>query len=148
MTRATLDLRDRRVGTELPTRRRLARRDGAVIRRNIARLSVEQEAHLLVGRMLGDSLDATFGDDATRRRAWDLHRERLIAEHVREFPGTRPHAWWLYEAPPTHRPRESSVGFDERPVLEALGVLADNERTALAALDAKRAQFVSVADLD
>jgi hypothetical protein len=30
---------------------------------------------------------------------WAEHSERVVAEHVAEFPGTRPYRWWQYDAP-------------------------------------------------
>lgn len=36
--------------------------------------------------------------DATDDFWWE-HSERIVAEHVSEFPGTRPYHWWRMEAP-------------------------------------------------
>jgi hypothetical protein len=30
---------------------------------------------------------------------WAAHTDRIVAEHVREHPGTRPERWWQYSAP-------------------------------------------------
>jgi hypothetical protein len=30
---------------------------------------------------------------------WAEHGDRIIEEHVAEFPGTRPYRWWQYDAP-------------------------------------------------
>jgi hypothetical protein len=30
---------------------------------------------------------------------WDAHAERIVAEHVALYPGTRPERWWKYSAP-------------------------------------------------
>ena len=30
---------------------------------------------------------------------WDAHAERIVAEHVALFPGTRPARWWKFSAP-------------------------------------------------
>jgi hypothetical protein len=30
---------------------------------------------------------------------WAEHADRIIDEHVAEFPGTRPYRWWQYDAP-------------------------------------------------
>jgi hypothetical protein len=30
---------------------------------------------------------------------WGLHRDVILAEHVKENPGTRPALWWRYDAP-------------------------------------------------
>jgi hypothetical protein len=30
---------------------------------------------------------------------WNLHRDVILAEHVKENPGTRPALWWRYDAP-------------------------------------------------
>jgi hypothetical protein len=33
------------------------------------------------------------------RDIWKQNSERIVAEHVAEFPGTRPYRWWQFEAP-------------------------------------------------
>jgi hypothetical protein len=30
---------------------------------------------------------------------WHLHRDVILAEHVKDHPGTRPALWWSYDAP-------------------------------------------------
>jgi hypothetical protein len=30
---------------------------------------------------------------------WDLHRDAILTEHIKENPGTRPALWWRYDAP-------------------------------------------------
>ena len=55
----------------------------------------------------GDVLDAT----------WETHSERVVAEHVEEFPGTRPERWWEYEAPERFRLRSGGIGTPECEVL-------------------------------
>lgn len=60
-------------------------------------LSPEQEAWLQ-----SDDEGAGFfkymGDDDLRA-LWDLHRDRMIQEHVTVAPGTRPARFWEYDAP-------------------------------------------------
>src|SRR3954453_2700153 len=43
-----------------------------------------------------DDRRPAFNSDAERRAAWEYHREALLA---RERPGSRPRAWWEYDAP-------------------------------------------------
>jgi hypothetical protein len=47
-----------------------------------------------LGPDLGEDLDPEM-----LAAAWKALRSELVAEHVRENPGTRPWAWWEYEAP-------------------------------------------------
>lgn len=47
---------------------------------------------------------------------WSDHSERIVAEHVTDYPGTRPARWWQYEAP---EPRQRLGGIGT-PVWEAL----------------------------
>lgn len=55
-----------------------------------------QKVDLLYGLALSQA--DTFATAAERRRAWEGHRAELLATWVSEFPGTRPSAWWEYEA--------------------------------------------------
>lgn len=57
---------------------------------------------------LGDPFlrDGTFGDvdesaeaDAAMRAAWDSVRSELLDGWITDNPGTRPFAWWRYDAP-------------------------------------------------
>jgi hypothetical protein len=43
------------------------------------------------------------GDDEAIRRAWDELRGSLLPAWSRERPGTRPYAWWRFEAPERRR---------------------------------------------
>ncbi len=35
----------------------------------------------------------------TNEQLWDQHRDVILAEHIKESPGTRPALWWTYTAP-------------------------------------------------
>jgi hypothetical protein len=48
------------------------------------------------------------GTDA--RPLWAKHRKNLIKQWVNEYPGTRPHAFWLFEAPAEMRLRLGGKG--------------------------------------
>jgi hypothetical protein len=37
--------------------------------------------------------------DNNDEQLWNLHREAILIEHVKENPGTRPALWWEYDAP-------------------------------------------------
>jgi hypothetical protein len=37
--------------------------------------------------------------DDDLRELWHEHRERILADHIDVHPGTRPAAWWLWDAP-------------------------------------------------
>src|SRR3954447_18569012 len=43
-----------------------------------------------------DERRPAFANEEERRAAWEYHREALLA---RERPGSRPRAWWEYDAP-------------------------------------------------
>ena len=45
---------------------------------------------------IGPSSEPMFADDAARRAAWSAHRDELLAVSA---PGTRPWAFWRFEAP-------------------------------------------------
>ncbi|MFA9477109.1 hypothetical protein ACERK3_02260 [Phycisphaerales bacterium AB-hyl4] len=40
-----------------------------------------------------------FPCDTERRRAWEVLRDDLLPEWIADHPGTRPWAWWRYDAP-------------------------------------------------
>jgi hypothetical protein len=40
-----------------------------------------------------------IGYSANVEQLWDQHRDVILAEHVKENPGTRPALWWQYDAP-------------------------------------------------
>ena len=41
--------------------------------------------------------------DTRRRQAWEEFRDELLPAWIAEHPGSRPHAWWLYDAPERRR---------------------------------------------
>jgi hypothetical protein len=47
---------------------------------------------------------------------WDTHSERIVAEHVKDYPGTRPARWWRCESP---EPRQRLGGIGT-PAFEVL----------------------------
>ena len=61
-----------------------------------------------------------------RREVWCDLREQLLAEWVSEHPGTRPFAWWTYDAPEPLGEGESQVQY-----LTRLGLMDANERRRL-----------------
>jgi hypothetical protein len=42
---------------------------------------------------------AEFTFDAEAPRLWGEYRERILAEWIRDKPGTRPSLWWRFDAP-------------------------------------------------
>ena len=60
-----------------------------------------------------------------RRRAWAMHRDTLIAAWIAEHPGTRPHAFWSYDAP------DRLEGETERAYLSRQGPKTAGERGSL-----------------
>jgi hypothetical protein len=58
---------------------------------------------------------------------WSEFADDIVAEHVAESPGTRPHRWWGFSAPEKLRKRLGGIGtpyFQEAPALlcKSLGV--------------------------
>ena len=41
---------------------------------------------------------------------WAAHRDRIVIEHVRDYPGSRPRHWWTYDSPEPGRKRLGGVG--------------------------------------
>lgn len=82
-------------------------------------LSMMEQAELMIGPSpRGGSL---FADDAARERAWQEHRDELVAKPA---PGRRPWAWWRYE-------RQTEPPKDQRAYLGAHGLLRPDELQAL-----------------
>jgi hypothetical protein len=49
------------------------------------------------------------------RKAWELMRADLLAKWIREKPGTRPYAWWKFDAPERRQRTDNVVHpFDDR----------------------------------
>ena len=46
----------------------------------------------------------------TQRALWELLRDDILREHIAREPGTRPAAWWLFDAPELRQ----VVGLDRR----------------------------------
>lgn len=79
-----------------------------------SRLSENQVLHLLLGFCFnsfeGRALDFPFRDEAHQRQLWNENRDRLINKDVgdgggpvRREPGTRPAAFWAFDAPEPRR---------------------------------------------
>ena len=63
-------------------------------------LSQEQIDYFLTGVDF-----AFFWDEPERERDWQAARGEILADWIREHPGTRPAAWWAYDAPKQAAPR-------------------------------------------
>ena len=82
---------------------------------------LEQYLELLLGpRDTGSAFDS----DESRRTAWRSHSAGLMRLVQ---PGSRPWAWWEYDAPEPPRPRESATAY-----LARCGLLTEAERASLA----------------
>jgi hypothetical protein len=64
-------------------------------------LAREQRCHLLTGK---GYFGPAFADDESESLAWSIHGEQLLAEHIAANPGTRPKAWWKFDAPDPYPP--------------------------------------------
>ena len=79
-------------------------------------LNLEQYLELL----LGPKGRSAFDSDVARRKAWHVYRVELLPM---VDPGSRPWAWWQYDAPEPVLPRESELAY-----LERCRLLSDRER--------------------
>jgi hypothetical protein len=70
-----------------------------------ASLNLEQYLELLLGPREGAS---SFESDESRRDAWRSH-SAVLTPMV--DPGSRPWAWWEYDAPEPPLPRESELDY-------------------------------------
>jgi hypothetical protein len=55
-------------------------------------------------------------------QVWAEHREQVVAEHVKEHPGSRPVLWWQYTAPQA-RLRLGGVGQPDGPGPDQHGLI-------------------------
>ena len=85
------------------------------------RLTIAQNLDLTIGN--SGQLPPPFRSDAERRKAWERHREFLLAQ----CHGKRPQAWWQYESP---IPRPADRDYEEATLYEA-NLLMDRERELL-----------------
>jgi hypothetical protein len=56
-------------------------------------------------------LSTTHNREA-RQRAWEAVRLDVLADWIETRPGTRPHAWWEFDAPEPQRRRVGGIGDD------------------------------------
>jgi hypothetical protein len=107
----------------------------------------------------GLALDFDKGDVGAERALWKEHRVELLAEWIRESPGTRPEAWWEFEKPSGQLRRQigGPAPLDDSPIwrgipsywpctnllfepevefLKRLGLLTREERNAYPTLKA------------
>lgn len=66
----------------------------------------------------------TFPGDEGKKEAWEELRDEIMADWIRTKPGTRPHAWWLYEAPEPRRCLNMPHPFESAGRTAFLGVQA------------------------
>ena len=86
----------------MPVRKRIDKRR--------AELTDEGEAWLH-----GDDKGAGFFKYSTEDELaalWATHSDRIVAEHVAEYPGSRPTRWWQYDAPRIPMGTYPGVWFD------------------------------------
>lgn len=66
---------------------------------------------LELNRVKGDDIEALELILADMQRVWDSVKKGLLAHWIRHHPGTRPWAWWQFEAPEKHRRILSGPGY-------------------------------------
>jgi hypothetical protein len=84
----------------MPTKRRHRL---APMRQDFWDLDANLEYELLTGRALIPACG--FASEEDMRAAWDQHRDRLLAEWIKEKPCSRPFGWWKFEGVPRHGER-------------------------------------------
>lgn len=62
---------------------------------------------------------------AAAREMWNEKRDALMASWVQERPGTRPWAWWTFDAPEDRPEGESEAGYLRRHGLLTPGEMED-----------------------
>jgi hypothetical protein len=77
-------------------------------------LSTGVRAHLEVGHLSGGEkpegwLEVYFLGSKERQVLWELHRAAILSAWIVHHPGTRPWAWWMFEAT---EPRRCVVGAE------------------------------------
>jgi hypothetical protein len=85
----------------MPTNRRFRKSQSR------GRVTEAQWAYLLDDRERSKQLDAweefmlgaPHDNYAALRLLWNAYREQILEVWIREFPGTRPSAWWKFDAP-------------------------------------------------
>ena len=82
-------------------------------------LNLEQYLELLLGPKGGSAFDT----DVARHVAWHEHQAELLPL---VDPGSRPWAWWQYDAPEPVLAREPEIAY-----LERCQLLTSQERTRL-----------------
>jgi hypothetical protein len=95
-------------------------------------LDLEQYLELLLGPR--DAASA-FASDESRRVLWRSHSTELMRL---VHPGSRPWAWWEYDAPEPARPRESELSY-----LARWGFLTEAELASLARAAVQRASHAT-----
>ncbi|HET8903655.1 MAG TPA: hypothetical protein VFN16_06655 [Saccharospirillum sp.] len=56
-------------------------------------------------------------DRARMLADWQRHREKIIAAWIIEYPGTRPYAWWKFDAPGPREENETEYTYLARHAL-------------------------------
>jgi hypothetical protein len=77
----------------MPVRRRIDKRRAEVTDEHEAWLHGEDKASGFIQYAPNDELAAL----------WGAHSERIVADHVSNYPGTRPVRWWQYAVEPRRR---------------------------------------------
>jgi hypothetical protein len=76
-------------------------------------LSAGVRAHLEVGYLPGEKLEGWlevyFLGSKERQVLWELHSAAILSAWIVHHPGTRPWAWWMFEAT---EPRRCVVGVE------------------------------------
>jgi hypothetical protein len=95
----------------MPVRRRTDKRRAEVTDEHEAWLHSDDKAAGFVQYAPDDELAAL----------WVAHADRIVAEHVNSYPGTRSHRWWQYDAPEPRR-RLGGIGTPASDVLAYLPI--------------------------
>jgi hypothetical protein len=98
-----------------------------------------QDAHILMGRsLLLTGAESHLEDNAALwSELWAQARGELLPQWIREFPGTRPPAWWLFDDHEDDRHEDES----ETEYLSRLGEIGADELNAIRVKAVKLAAY-------
>jgi hypothetical protein len=74
--------------------------------RNLIPEISDDQLHFLSDGLLGEAQEKRSlklfllqGNENAARELWNIHKESILQEWIRENPGTRPSLWWRFSAP-------------------------------------------------
>jgi hypothetical protein len=59
-----------------------------------------------------EALLLKYNYEGKTKQLWEQHKDFVLAEHVKQNPGTRPNLWWIYSAPRSPLGTYPGAGYD------------------------------------